>query len=155
MAGRAFVGGYNATIDENGRFFVPVRFREKLGESTPDDPATLVMLVDGNAGCLACYTRERLDEIVEKMEDADVDIDEMIRTNFRYGQEVVVDKQGRITIPPELRSAVGLEGKCEVSVIGLRKKIEIWNKELLDRREQAREAASSDNKFALPKQFGF
>jgi MraZ protein len=48
-----------------------------------------------------------------------------IRTFFSGAEEAVPDKQGRISIPQELRSYAGLEG--EVVVIGVLDRLEIWD----------------------------
>ena len=46
--------------------------------------------------------------------------------------EATFDKQGRVTLPPHLVQYARLDGLSEVTVIGIRNRIEIWNPKVYD-----------------------
>jgi MraZ protein len=53
------------------------------------------------------------------------------RVNF-FGQVTVLDRQGRIVLPPLLREAAAMSG--EVSVLGLQNQLAVWNRKRLEER---------------------
>ena len=61
------------------------------------------------------------------------------RMLFALLSEQVPDKQGRITLTPELRDYAGLERDCVV--IGVRNKLEVWKPEVWAEYTQAQEEA--------------
>ncbi len=115
------IGSFTYNIDEKGRLFVPAKFREEMGES-------FVILMDGDSGCLAGYTAATWERVKANVESMSRDVRLGMRDIFRYAIEVTPDKQGRITITPELRKLAGLEEKSEVVIIGAMTNIEIWSK---------------------------
>jgi MraZ protein len=58
---------------------------------------------------------------------------------FSSADEVRLDGQGRVTIPQRLREAVGI--KKAVVVLGVRERMEIWDREEYERYRDAHAAA--------------
>ena len=100
-----FMGEYNHTIDAKGRLIVPSKFREKLGEE--------FVVTKGLDDCLFVYPMDEWAHIEEFF--------------LAGAASVEVDKQGRILLPPNLRSYAGLEK--EIVSAGVLNRVEIWDKE--------------------------
>ncbi|MCR5357127.1 MAG: division/cell wall cluster transcriptional repressor MraZ [Lachnospiraceae bacterium] len=115
-----FMGEYNHTIDAKGRLIVPAKFREELGEA--------FVITNGNDGCLNIYTEEAWETFLEKLKllPNNRDKREIVRMFVAKANQVEVDKQGRILVPPALREHAGLEK--DVVLAGAIDKIEVWNK---------------------------
>ncbi|MDP8257425.1 MAG: division/cell wall cluster transcriptional repressor MraZ [Candidatus Alcyoniella australis] len=124
-----FAGRYYHTLDPKGRTSIPVSFREILSQNNFD---RIVLTNDQKAEeqVLVGYTPDRWDELVQKLErqpqfDENV---EMFKLYYISGaQEVSIDRQGRILVPPSLREATGLDK--EIVIIGAGDTIQIWSKE--------------------------
>jgi MraZ protein len=59
-----------------------------------------------------------------------------------YGQQGSLDSQGRIVIPPLLRTSARMVG--EVVVLGMQDHLEVWNRELFERRLAAEPMTDED-----------
>ncbi|CAN5456044.1 division/cell wall cluster transcriptional repressor MraZ [soil metagenome] len=117
-----FVGTSTHTLDDKGRLVLPARWRQQLEEG-----AYVSKSLDG---CLSVYRAEDFEtwalELREKMKRGAVERG-AVRSLSAGAGEVALDRQGRITIPPQLRSYAGLsEG---VVVIGNLDHIEVWSAE--------------------------
>ena len=115
-----FMGEYNHTIDAKGRLIIPAKFREELGEA--------FVITNGNDGCLNIYTEEAWETFLEKLKllPNNRDKREIVRMFVAKANQVEVDKQGRILVPPALREHAGLEK--DVVLAGAIDKIEVWDK---------------------------
>lgn len=119
-----FRGRSRHTLDSKGRLAIPARFREAL-EQKPDD----WLVVTNHDACLWAFAREDWKVLEEKA--ANLPMFNSAASNYlRYFISGAVEspvKQGRITIPPDLREIAGL--KKEVVLVGELKRFEIWEKE--------------------------
>ncbi|MCI3950168.1 MAG: cell division protein MraZ [Acidimicrobiales bacterium] len=129
-----FVGTYTVSLDEKGRVILPAKFRDDL-----KDGAYMTQAIDG---CLAIRSAAEFEvyarELKEKVQRGAVERT-AVRTLMAGGAEATPDRQGRITIPPALRTYAGL--RDAVVVTGFLDRIELWNS---DRWRQI-EAAGSSN----------
>jgi len=129
-----FRGRSRHTLDEKGRLAIPARFKEVLREK---DDGCLVLTNQYN--CLWAFTRDDWRVVEEKAANLpllDNDANRYLRYFISGAQECPL-KQGRITIPPDLREIAGL--KKEVVLVGGLKIFEIWDKENWDEEfEQAK-----------------
>jgi len=104
---------------------IPARFREFLEEKGDDR-----LIVTNLDRCLWAYAWEDWRVIEEKA----ANLPEFNRSAFTYlryfisGAVECKVKQGRITIPQDLKGIAGL--KKEVILVGALKKFEIWDKDL-------------------------
>ncbi|AQQ53801.1 division/cell wall cluster transcriptional repressor MraZ [Planococcus lenghuensis] len=115
-----FMGEYQHTVDAKGRIIVPSKFREQLGEA--------FVLTRGLDNCLFGYPMEEWRKMEEKLKALPVtkrDARAFTRFFFSGATEVELDKQGRVNVPPMLRSYANLEKDC--IVLGVSNRFEIWS----------------------------
>ena len=114
-----FVGTHDHTLDDKGRLVMPAKFRSHFS-----GPAYLSPW----AGCVALWTAGRFESMVRRLEE-EVRAGEtdpgVLRGLAARSEEVRLDPQGRIIVPPRLREFAALER--DVVVCGAIDRIEIWN----------------------------
>ncbi len=118
------------TLDAKNRMFIPLKFRENLGD-------TIYILrhrtSDGN--CLHIYTKEDYEAkakmynemeskalIPEELEEAT----RIARRFFAFIDDVPLDSKGRITLKPLQLAHAGIEK--DAVIIGMGGQFEIWSK---------------------------
>jgi MraZ protein len=113
-----FLGEYQHALDAKGRFILPARLRDQLGD--------VAYVTSDDDGCLAMWRPEEFDvkasEIRERARQGERDVQ---RAFFAGAMEASPDKQGRVAISQALRDFAGLER--DVVVVGLFDHIEIWD----------------------------
>jgi MraZ protein len=117
-------GTHTRTLDDKKRLGLPKRVREQL-----KDPETLYF-TPGPDGCLWVYTRDGLDRLAEKLDQApaaDAEARVFRRLYFAQTEEVDVDRTGRVLVPERLVLFANL--KHEVVLIGVRDHLELWDAE--------------------------
>ena len=117
-----FVGEYSHNIDSKGRVIIPAKFREQLGEH--------FMITKGFEGCLFVYpmsTWEELAENLGKLPSNQKSARFLQRTFLSGAAEGEPDKQGKVLITQPHREYADL--KKEVVIIGVSKRVEIWDSE--------------------------
>jgi MraZ protein len=120
-----FRGSSFHNIDPKGRLIIPARFRDALRQSSVDG-----LMISTMDGALSCYTFEEWRKIERRILDLAVKSEHMRRFRRIFiggAHECLLDKQGRILIPPSLRKGAGL--KKEVVLIGVLDHFEVWAKE--------------------------
>ena len=121
-----FSGTYTPKLDDKGRLFLPAKFRDEMKEG--------LVITRGQEHALDIRTQADFDVFTEKFKNAsqtDARLRAYGRMLFALASEQVPDKQGRVTITPELRQYAGLER--DAVVIGVYDRIEVWEPALLDR----------------------
>lgn len=132
-----FLGTYTPKLDEKGRLILPARFRDAL------DGGLVVTRTQERA--LAVYPKETFEALMAPVSNAPStlkqvrDYQRMLTAGASFE---VPDKQGRITIPPILRSYAGLDR--DVVVIGAMNRAEIWDAALWERYSETSEAGFSE-----------
>jgi MraZ protein len=119
-----FRGRSKHFLDEKGRLAIPTRFREVL-----QTKSTNVLVLTNHDNCLWAFAQDEW-KIIEEKAARMPQLDHAVTTYLRYfisGAQECVVKQGRITIPPNLREISGL--KKEVVLVGGLKLFEIWDRE--------------------------
>ena len=117
-----FYGEYQHSLDAKGRMIVPSKFREGLGEK--------FILTKGLDECLFAYSLEEWSNLEQKLKTlpfTDKDVRAFVRFFFAGATECILDKQGRMLIPNNLREYAKLVK--DVVIIGVAERIEIWAKE--------------------------
>ncbi len=120
-----FRGRFDYSIDEKGRINLPSRFREVLNANY--DERLIVTTFDS---CLWAYPVSEWQAIEEKiaaLPQFRAEVKALQRVFVSGATECLLDKQGRIIIPPSLRDYADL--KKDVVFVGMTKRIEIWAKE--------------------------
>ncbi len=114
-----FSGTFTPKLDDKGRLFLPAKFRESMGDG--------LVITRGQERSIDMRTKADFDVFAEKFQNAsqtDARLRGYGRMLFALASEQVPDKQGRITITPELRQYASLEKECVV--IGIYNRVEIW-----------------------------
>lgn len=120
-----FMGEYQHNMDEKGRVIVPARFREALGER--------FVATRGLDNCLFVYPLNEWMILEKKLTSLPItskNARTFVRFFFSGATECELDKQGRISIPANLRNYANLDK--EVVIIGLANRVELWAKDRWD-----------------------
>ena len=115
-----FLGTHTPRLDEKGRLILPAKYRDELAGG--------VVITKGQERCLYVFPLAEFGRMTEAMSTAPVtrkDLRDYSRVLFASAFDEVPDKQGRITVPPSLRTYAGLERDCVV--IGANTRMEIWD----------------------------
>jgi MraZ protein len=117
-----FLGRHGHNLDEKGRLALPARYRDELRDG--------VVITRGFDNCLLVYPMAAwapLAERVSALSIGDPDVRLLRRMLFANATDLMLDRQGRILVPAELRTHAGLER--EAIVVGMHSFIEIWSPE--------------------------
>ena len=117
-------GNHRAKVDEKGRLKIPAAFLGELRES--GEKGFFVTSLNGLSARI--YPMEEW----EKIEKALTRVGSINRTKKKflnlanyYGQQVRLDKQGRVLMPSILRESAAMKG--EVDVLGMLTCLDVWN----------------------------
>ena len=116
-----FMGKDQNSIDAKNRMIIPAKHRNELGLTC--------VLTKGIDKCLYIYTMNSWTSFMEKLSklpSSDPDARAFIRHFYSNAVECELDKQGRITIPQELREYAGIEK--DLITVGVLDKIEVWSR---------------------------
>lgn len=129
-----FLGEHQHSLDTKGRVILPARFRERL--------ASGLVFAPSQDRCIDVYPLTSFERRVEELRDLPRE-DQRARTYLRVflagAHEDKPDAQGRVTIPPRLRSYAGLDR--ELVVNGADQKVEIWDRDAWEAYRSAAEEA--------------
>ena len=119
-----FQGEFNNSIDPKGRASIPAKFREVLADAYGDEVLVVTKNVEGG---LSAYPLSSWGKIVERVQQSPPGPEKnaVIRLIVAPATECAFDKQGRVLIPPALRSHAGLEK--EIVVVGMFDKIDLYS----------------------------
>ena len=115
-----FLGTYEPKLDEKGRLILPAKFRDQLQRG--------LVITRGQERCLFVFTMEEFEDFQTKIHQAPLtsrEARDYQRVLFSGAVDQVPDKQGRISIPANLREYAGLER--DLAVLGSGSRGEIWN----------------------------
>lgn len=132
-----FIGEYIHTIDSKGRVIIPSKFRDELGEK--------FILTKGLDNCLFVYPQNEWRNFEDKLKLLPLtsrDARAFVRLFFSGATECELDRQGRITVPPNLRAHSMMEK--DVVMIGVSTRVEIWSKEEWDRYNESADLSYDD-----------
>jgi MraZ protein len=119
-------GNYTARIDSKGRLKVPTPFRRQIEEKH----GTGVYVTSLTGESVRIYPLpewEAIEQRLQLLPSMDPARRKFLdRTNY-YGQQSVMDAQGRVLIHPLLRRSAGVLG--EVAVLGYLTYLEVWELE--------------------------
>jgi MraZ protein len=115
-----FLGTHAPRLDDKGRIALPARFRPELAGG--------LVITKGQERCLFAFPIdefERMTQILGAQGSATKVMRDYSRVFFASASYETPDAQGRITVPPALRSYAGLQKDCVV--IGANTRVEIWD----------------------------
>lgn len=122
-----FRGTFEHTIDDKGRVSVPSRFREVL-QASNDERVVITNYFVGTLRCLEVYGVAAWQQLEERLQEKPQFDPRLVRFQNYYvaaAQDCVIDKQGRILLPPSLREYAGLDRDVVFTSGGA--KFRIWD----------------------------
>jgi MraZ protein len=132
-----FSGKQERSLDAKGRFVLPQRYRESF-----DSKAFLCQHLDG---CLAVWTPAEFANLLDQwavQQHESAEQRNRVRVMVAGSEEVDIDKQGRIPVPPHLKAYAGLDRT--VLVVGAIERIEVWAPERWEQRTRPSELRLSE-----------
>lgn len=117
-----FRSEFQHSLDSKGRFTVPAKLREQLGE--------VFIATKGFEGCVFLYPMKEWQAVEEKLSSLPFTNSKaraVMRFFFSSACECEMDKQGRVLLPANLREHAGIQR--EIVIIGVRERLEVWSRE--------------------------
>ena len=127
----SFMGEYRHSIDAKGRLIVPSRLRTPLA----GDKVVLSYWLDGGIALWSAEGWEAIATRLLSLGRGSSKARSLLRQIASTAYEDEIDSQGRISVPPQLRQAAGIDR--DVVVIGALDHAEIWAPEKFDEMKQA------------------
>ncbi len=120
-----FMGEYHQKIDEKGRLIIPAKLRNDLGND--------FVVTRGLDGCLFVYPKTTWEKIIESYQTLPniKDARNFMRFFLSGATNQNFDKQGRINISNPLIKYANLDK--DVIIIGVGDRLEIWDKQTLEK----------------------
>lgn len=115
-----FLGTYTPRLDDKGRLILPAKFRGQLAPG--------LVITRGQEHCLFVLPLEEFRQMNDRIRQAPVTSKQgrdYQRVFLSGASDELPDKQGRISIPAQLRTYAGLDR--DVAVIGAGSRVEIWD----------------------------
>lgn len=124
-----FSSEFECKLDAKGRLVLPSRVKSDL----PEDSENKIVIKRGFEPCLTIYPYAEWMKIfnkVAKLNEFNPEDRKFQRIFLRGNTEIELDKTGRFVIPKSMLRYAKLEK--DVLLIGLGKRVEIWNPEVYD-----------------------
>ena len=132
-----FFGTYTPKLDDKGRLILPAKFREQLAGG--------LMVTRGQEHCLYVWPQDEIARITDRLREAPVSnkaTRDYVRMFASAASDETPDKQGRITIPTQLREWASLSK--DVVVIGAMTRLEIWDEAAWNSYSEAHEESFAE-----------
>jgi MraZ protein len=119
-----FQGEFHNSVDLKGRASIPAKFRELIAGAGDGDCLVITKNFEGG---LSAYPPSVWSQICERVTRAPDGPEKKaaFRLVLNPAVDCLFDKQGRVLIPPALRSHAGLEK--EIVLVGMAEKIDIYS----------------------------
>ena len=130
-----FLGTFQLKLDDKGRLSIPVRYREILQEKYQIRPqqVDLEIILCYIGPHISAYPRVEWERLAATLSEATAlpglhqDARNLEHMLFGNAAECPIDSQGRVVIPPLLRTRAQLNG--EVTIVGHNRYFELWNRQ--------------------------
>lgn len=143
-----FRGINTITIDTKGRLAIPTRYRSALAA---EDKSPLVVTIDTEETCLLLYTAQQwqiIESNLQKLPSFNAAARRIQRLLIGHATDIEIDGNGRVLLPPVLRTYAQLEK--DVVMIGQGNKFEVWNQALWETKREQWLAEEAEQIDALP-----
>jgi MraZ protein len=129
-----FLATFQLKLDDKGRLSIPVRYREILHQKYPPAPQQTdpELILSSIGPRISAYPRSEWEWLADALAEATSlpglhqDARDLYNMLFGNAAECTIDSQGRVLIPPHLRSKVNMNG--EVTIVGLNRHFDIWSR---------------------------
>lgn len=132
-----FLGQYFHSLDQKGRLTIPAKYRELLGREV-----IITKGFDLNLLVMPVEVFESWANQINEQNYADPNARLLRRYLFSNGEQVEVDRTGRILIPQYLREKANLNS--DIVIIGVGNFFEIWSKENWEEHKLVLDEAETD-----------
>ena len=115
-----FLGTHTPRLDEKGRLILPAKFRDRLAPG--------LVVTRGQEHCLYVFPMDEFVKVADDLRAAPMTSKaarDYLRVFLSGASDEIPDKQGRVTIPANLREYAGLSREC--TVIGAGSRLEVWD----------------------------
>jgi|SRR5215207_1566772 len=132
-----FLGTHTPKLDDKGRLILPAKYRNELAGG--------LVITRFQERCLAIWPTEKFVEVTQTARNAStsqLQVRDYQRMLASGASDETPDKQGRITIPPHLRSYAGLDKDCVV--VGAIDRVEVWDAAAWEEYSAAKEEAFAE-----------
>ena len=132
-----FLGTHTPKLDDKGRLILPAKFRDELADG--------LVITRFQERCLAIWPIGSFVEMTKTVRSASssqLDVRDYQRMLASGASDETPDRQGRITIPPHLRSYAGLDKDCVV--VGAIDRVEVWDAAAWEEYSTEKESAYAD-----------
>jgi len=116
------IGEFRHALDEKGRFLIPSKLRDALGQP--------FYVAKGFDGCLVLYPQEEYFKKVESYKSLGIKFKNTYRDFMRNSAEVLPDKQFRALVPQKLRDHASFTDN--IVLVGMGSYVEVWNSDKYD-----------------------
>ena len=128
-----FLGTFQLKLDDKGRLSIPSRYRDILREkSQPRPPDDLEIILCYIGPHISAYPRVEWDRLADALSEAIAlpglhqDARNLEHMLFGNAAECPIDSQGRVVIPPHLRTKGKLNS--DITIVGHNRYFEIWDR---------------------------
>jgi MraZ protein len=129
-----FLGTFQLKLDDKGRLSIPSRYRDILKEKYPlrpqqDDPEIILCYVGPH---ISAYPRVEWEGLAAALSEVTAlpglhqEARSLEHLLFGHAAECPIDSQGRVVIPPHLRTKGRLNS--EITIVGHNRYFEIWDR---------------------------
>ena len=119
-------GEYELNVDDKNRLLIPSEVRSRI---KPEEDGEAWFLVIGTDRRPCLYTEKYYEHLVTRV-PGDItpahDLHEFDQMHFALASRLEPDKQGRVLLPDKNLKRAGI--KKEVTLIGVRDHLELWNR---------------------------
>lgn len=115
-----FLGTHALRLDEKGRLVLPAKWRLELSEG--------LVITRGQVNCLFVFPDIEFARMSETLRQASITnrrAQDYARVFYGSAVDQTPDKQGRISVPGQLRTYAGLDKECVV--VGANTRAEVWD----------------------------
>ncbi|MEI2732736.1 MAG: division/cell wall cluster transcriptional repressor MraZ [Dermatophilaceae bacterium] len=132
-----FLGTHHPRLDDKGRLILPAKFRDKLADG--------LVVTKGQERCLYVFPTREFAQITADLQRGPTSakpVRDFGRMLLSGASDEIPDRQGRVTIPPILRTYAGLTR--DLAVVGTGNRVEIWDAAAWASYVEATEASYAD-----------
>lgn len=131
-----FLGTHTPKLDEKGRLILPAKYRDELADG--------LVITRFQERCLAIWPMRAFVEVAQTVRGAtsSQNVRDYQRMLASGASDETPDKQGRITIPPHLRTYAGLDKDCVV--VGAINRVEVWDAAAWEHYSEQKESAYAE-----------
>jgi MraZ protein len=135
-------GHYERSLDSKNRLNLPFRFREK-DLVREDEPPRLMINQDQNGVVSLMTCRQYAENLARVKARHKGEVQRrFLRWLAKHSQEVPLDSQGRVAVPPTYLEAIGATKRLLILGVGTR--MELWNPERYDAEQDAAGSPPAD-----------